>query len=1087
MKALALLFLGVAGGALAQTAAPPVGTAIVPDTAPGRSLGTIVTHGGGVHTIDGGSLAGSNLFHSFAEFDLAAGDVARWTFGAGDPNAITNVVNRVTGGDPSHLYGTLDSSALPNAAFFFLNPSGILFGPDSQVNVPAASHFSTASELRFADGSAFSVATPSGSTLSVAAPESFGFIGNEGAILIEDANPSFLPASASLSLSASDITINNSIIIGGGFDLLAAGQDGGTFVPGQDSPAGGTISLTHSVLETEAGPDADGAIRVAGKAVTLDGSQLSAFSSADTAGGSIVVAADSLLLRGDSGISTTGVDGTAAGDILAIARRIDIVGGAFLGSRSVDTGGPGSIALSGEEINLSNGRIVSEPYGSGDAGVVLIAGSSSVSLADGSWISTDSIGSGDSGAVVIQTPHLALADSFISADSLGAGDAGGVIVDATDVDLIRSYVTSDAYAEGDGGVVRFTVPGTLTLRDASYLRSNAFAAGDSGGVLLSGGNVLLDASTVSANAIGDGEALLVGLDLTGRLRLENGAEIASNTEGAGSAGGILIAARDVELVGSQIGSEALGDGSGGLVAINASGSMALDEGAAITSDTHGSGDAGGVALTAPEMTVAGESRISSDALGDGNAGGLLIEVDDALVLDRAFVSADVLGAGDGGDVHIKAGSIAMVSGSFVSADSTSSATGDGGDVTITAEALEMKTLSAISSDARGEGNGGNVELRVGELTMTDRASISSLTLGTGDAGSVTLIGRSAEVTDGWINSDAFGAGDAGAVTVALDTLDLRGSRISSEAGASGDSGTVNVHVTGALTLGNAEILTNTIGSGAAGDLDVAAGTILLFENSAISSSALAGSSGPSGNVSVETPRLAVLEGSRITTSADNSNPAGGVVVEAARLLVSGEDSAISSENGSEAGGPAGTILIRTAEADISEGGRITTNSAQGSAGDIVFDMPTDGFLTLSGVGAPGVLETSSGPGTGGVIVIASPFAIISNGGSILALGESGGANVRISSNYFIPSSDRLNRVEVNGDLQFDNAIYDVSAGTVSPDLSVIDASGILRGQCTAVRATGRLSRLAIRPVGPYAPRARPDAAAAGGPGPEGCQ
>ncbi len=73
----------------------------------------------------------------------------------------------------------------------------------------------------------------------------------------------------------------------------------------------------------------------------------------------------------------------------------------------------------------------------------------------------------------------------------------------------------------------------------------------------------------------------------------------------------------------------------------------------------------------------------------------------------------------------------------------------------------------------------------------------------------------------------------------------------------------------------------------------------------------------------------------------------------------------------------------------------------------------------------------------------------------------------ISTKYFIASADRVNRVEVDGDLQFENAIYDVSAGTVAADLSVIDASGILRGQCPALRSGGGISQLTVRPTGPY--------------------
>ena len=130
-------------------------------------------------------------------------------------------------------------------------------------------------------------------------------------------------------------------------------------------------------------------------------------------------------------------------------------------------------------------------------------------------------------------------------------------------------------------------------------------------------------------------------------------------------------------------------------------------------------------------------------------------------------------------------------------------------------------------------------------------------------------------------------------------------------------------------------------------------------------------------------------------------------------------------------------------------------------------MAAGSVLRLSGMEAPGTITTSSGPGTGGRITIASPAAIIADGSRILALGESGGANVVIDTRFFIASADRPNRVEVEGNLQFENPVTDVSAGTIDADLAVLDASGVLRSQCPAARATGRLSQLSMRPVGPY--------------------
>jgi hypothetical protein len=296
---------------------------------------------------------------------------------------------------------------------------------------------------------------------------------------------------------------------------------------------------------------------------------------------------------------------------------------------------------------------------------------------------------------------------------------------------------------------------------------------------------------------------------------------------------------------------------------------------------------------------------------------------------------------------------------------------------------------------------------------------------------------------------------------------LNSSSIHSEAASTGFGGFVDVTVSGALALTDSSISTNARSTGDAGGVFVTAGSILMRQASAISSDALSPLGGLSGLVSIETGLLDMAEGSTVSTGSANTGPAGDVFITADRLAMTGAGTEISSENSSDDPGDAGTISIATNAATIAEGARIGTNSRSGAAGDIDIEMSPASILILEGKTLPGVIETSSGPGTGGIITIASPLAIIINGGTISALGEAGGANVRIDTRYFIPSSDRRNVVEVNGTLTFSNAIYDVSSGTTDADLSILDASGVLHGQCSSMRASGNVSQLNIKPSGPY--------------------
>jgi filamentous hemagglutinin family protein len=94
-----------------------------------------------------GSLSGKNLFHSFDTFSIANGESATFT----GPDEIANVISRVTGGAVSSIDGLLRSE-VGTADFYFINPAGVVFGENAQVDVPAAFHVSTADELRFEDG-----------------------------------------------------------------------------------------------------------------------------------------------------------------------------------------------------------------------------------------------------------------------------------------------------------------------------------------------------------------------------------------------------------------------------------------------------------------------------------------------------------------------------------------------------------------------------------------------------------------------------------------------------------------------------------------------------------------------------------------------------------------------------------------------------------------------------------------------------------------------------------------------------------------------------------------------------------------------
>ena len=73
-------------------------------------------------TEDLGTRRGANRFHSFQRFGIASGESATFS-GAAD---ISNVINRVTGGEASGIDGAL-RSPIPNADVYLVNPAGIVY------------------------------------------------------------------------------------------------------------------------------------------------------------------------------------------------------------------------------------------------------------------------------------------------------------------------------------------------------------------------------------------------------------------------------------------------------------------------------------------------------------------------------------------------------------------------------------------------------------------------------------------------------------------------------------------------------------------------------------------------------------------------------------------------------------------------------------------------------------------------------------------------------------------------------------------------------------------------------------------------
>ncbi len=207
-------------------------------------------------TPDLGRQHGSNLFHSFGRFNLRTEESA--TFSGSD--AIANVIGRVTGGESSHIDGTLRSS-IPNADLWLINPAGMVFGENAELDVQGSFHASTADYIELEDGVQFNAVPSSADTLlTTAAPAAFGFLGAHPSPIEVRGALLAVPKGETLSLVGGDIEIRDGNLraAGGRINLVSVASAGEIIVtapepPGvEDFEALGEIKLSRTKSPREA-------------------------------------------------------------------------------------------------------------------------------------------------------------------------------------------------------------------------------------------------------------------------------------------------------------------------------------------------------------------------------------------------------------------------------------------------------------------------------------------------------------------------------------------------------------------------------------------------------------------------------------------------------------------------------------------------------------------------------------------------------------------------------------------------------------------------------------------------------------------
>jgi filamentous hemagglutinin family protein len=726
-----------------------------------------------------GRIVGNNLFHSFGQFSLQAGQSATFT----GPGSIGNVISRVTGGQLSSINGLIDTRTfMPSANFFLLNPAGVLLGPNASLNVGGAVHLSTARYLCLgapgcltdpAAGKFFASVGPE-SVLTAAIPAAFGFLPNVPAtsIVVDGANllagvvdP---PVGQTISLVGGQIQITGATLSppGGRVQLVGVNSAGEVPIPSLDVSSfssQGPVTISGSTIDVSAAPG--GSVAIRGGTLAIDTSTImvgsgtvdAAVTGSLTVSGSLVDASGdpggSVSLRGGDVLVDTSSVSAATGFLDAPPVAIDLqasgsltVSGSVLMSATSGDGRGGRIQLSAPTVALSNGAVVlSEKAGAGAGGDISIAGGT-VTMADASAVISHGGAAGDQpsgGIAVTATGAMTLSTASTVLSVADAGDGGSVSVSAGSLAMDGGASISSITADGQGGSLSITAP-RLTLASGATIQTSTFGTGQGGAISVTASESARLADPFTG--INTGSFLFPDPDPAAPL--------------PGAPGEILGQFGTLTVTGGATIQSGVFQGTvgGSRVSIIATGPIVLSNGGGIAT-TAFVGDVGPIDISAPQITLNG-GFISTATLQSGNAGGILINTG-ALSLTGGgqIVTASIdQASGIGGDVTVNAGTL-TISGSSPSGQSvlpspfsdvftdprsgifsTAAATGPGGNITIRApqiQILDGGTISAASSSPSPLATAGSIGITFGDLFSMNRSTISTEALAA-DGGNITI-------------------------------------------------------------------------------------------------------------------------------------------------------------------------------------------------------------------------------------------------------------------------------------------------------------------------------------------------------------
>ncbi|MEH1847450.1 MAG: filamentous hemagglutinin N-terminal domain-containing protein [Nostoc sp.] len=914
---------------------------IIPDgTLPNNSN---VKLEGNTRIIEGGTIRGANLFHSFGEFSVPNGSTAFFN----NPLDIQNILTRVTGKSISNIDGLIRANGKAN--LFLLNPNGIIFGKHASLNIGGSFVATTANAIGFGNFGFFSALNPEApSPLLTVNPNALLF---NQIVASPIKNSSIAPARkdpAGFKVSGLRVEDGKSLLLVGG----NVNMDGG-----QLNAYGGRVELGGLRSSGTVGLQIDGNNFRLGFPAESTRADVSLANKSSVhveaaGGGSIAVNARNLEVSGKSVVSAgigsgLGSVNSVAGDItLDATGEIKVVGSGsyvFNRVRSQAVGNGGNLTVNTRELLVQDGaQVGASTYGSGNAGnldvsaqnMQLIGTSADGKFRSHLYAATNANAIGNGGNLTIKAGSLLVRDGAqVSTDTFGAGKGGSLTVNADTTKIIgASGLFAQQNTQGaKGNVGDLTInTKTLLVQDGAQVSTGTFGASE-------GGNLKVNADTVEvigSNTVDGSSSKLTTQNYQGAtgnagdltittktLLVRDGAQVATGAFGAGSSGNLKVNADTVEVIGSNTvdGSSSNlttqnqgATGNAGDLTINTK-TLLVRDGAQVGTGTFGAGKGGNLTINADTVEVIGSNAV------DGSPGGLFANA------DTADLNADIGATGNGGNITINSNELLVQDGALVFAGARAGrkSPSNGGDITITTQKLLLQKAE-LGAGTRGAGRGGNVSVKADTVQLNGLgAAIYSDTDSTGDAGNLTISTKILTARDGaQVSTGTSGTGKGGNLTVNADTVQLIGTSAevstkdstkrfrsglfsSTTQNSTGGAGDLTINAQQLLVTDKAGVFVSSLGLGNAGNLFVNAGSIRL-DNGTLSANTRSINTDPNqpqATITLQVQDLLLLgRGSNITTDAKGENVIGGNIKINADVLAAFENSDITANSDDFRGG-----------------------------------------------------------------------------------------------------------------------------------------------------------------------------------------